>query len=155
MSGLSPSFLGALERGETDIALERLAALAAVFDHDVGSFLGFAVRGAQPRFLGEDQRLRVERGERVDYEVIRLPGLGLELVRVSLAPHTRFASALTHEGVDVTLVVEGTLVATYAGVDYEMTNGACAIWSGGYPHTFRNDTRKVATYVGLVTATPF
>src|SRR6478609_6292080 len=38
-SGLSASFLGAVERGESDIALERLARLAAIFDHDVGSFL--------------------------------------------------------------------------------------------------------------------
>lgn len=46
--GLSVSFLAALERGETDIALERLGRLAKVFDHDVGSFLGFSRGRATP-----------------------------------------------------------------------------------------------------------
>src|SRR6185312_16147394 len=87
-SGISQSFLGSLERGESDIALERLARLARVFDHDVGSFLGYSSRRSEPEFIGPDQRLRVDRGDGVDYEVIRAAGLGFELVRVQLAPRT-------------------------------------------------------------------
>ncbi len=150
--GLSPSFLGAVERGESDIALERLARLARVFDHDVGSFLGYSSRQAQPRFLGAGDRVEVDRGEGVGYEVIRVPGLGFELVRVSLAPHAAFADAFAHEGVDVTLVTEGTVTATYNGVDHVLETGACVLWSGGYRHTFRNDAAVPAAYVVVVTA---
>src|SRR5512142_1566096 len=117
-AGLSQSFLGAVERGESDIALERLARLASVFDHDVGSFLGYSSRKAQPRFLADDQRVRVDRGDGVDYEVIRVPGLGFEIVRVRLAPKATFAHEFAHEGVDVTLVTAGTVTARYNGVDY-------------------------------------
>jgi transcriptional regulator with XRE-family HTH domain len=151
-SGLSASFLGALERGESDIALERLARLARVFDHDVGSFLGYSSRQAQPRFFGEDDRVRVDRGAGVVYEVIRVPALGFELVWVSLAPHAAFQDEFAHEGVDVTLVTEGTVTATYNGVDHVLETGACVLWSGGYPHTYRNDTSLAATYVVVVTA---
>lgn len=150
--GLSASFLGAVERGESDIALERLARLARVFDHDVGSFLGFSARQARPRFLDEGDRIIVDRGAGVSYEVIRVPGLGLELVRVALAPHAAFADEFAHEGVDVTLVTEGTVTATYDGVDHVLATGACVLWSGGYRHTFRNDADRPAAYVVVVTA---
>jgi transcriptional regulator with XRE-family HTH domain len=150
--GLSASFLGAVERGESDIALERLARLARVFDHDVGSFLGFSSRQARPRFLDEGDRITVDRGTGVSYEVIRVPGLGFELVRVALAPRAAFADEFAHEGVDVTLVTEGTVTATYDGVDHVLEAGACVLWSGGYRHTFRNDTDRPAAYVVVVTA---
>src|SRR4051812_28646699 len=39
-TGLSASFLSMLERGECDITLSRLAAIADHFDHDIGSLLG-------------------------------------------------------------------------------------------------------------------
>ena len=153
--GLSPSFLGAVERGESDIALERLARLARVFDHDVGSFLGYSSRQARPRFLDEADRVTVDRGAGVSYEVIRVPGLGLELVRVALQPHAAFADEFAHEGVDVTLVTEGTVTATYDGVDHVLETGACVLWSGGYRHTFRNDGDRPAAYVVVVTAMLF
>jgi transcriptional regulator with XRE-family HTH domain len=154
-SGLSQSFLGAVERGESDIALERLAKLARVFDHDVGSFLGYSARRSTPTFIGEDERVVVDRGDGIDYEIIRLPGLGFELVQVTLAPHAGFSNELAHEGVDVTLVIDGTIVAVYHGVDYQLAAGTCVMWSGGYPHRFRNDSRRPARYVGFVTAEVF
>jgi transcriptional regulator with XRE-family HTH domain len=152
LSGLSQSFLGAVEQGKSDIALERLARLARVFDHDVGSFLGYSTRRAEPTFLGGEERIKVDRGEGIDYEVIRLPGLGFELVRVRLAPRTAFKNEFAHEGVDVTLVVAGVVTATYNGVDYELPTGECVMWSGGYSHTFRNDARKPAEYIDVTTA---
>jgi transcriptional regulator with XRE-family HTH domain len=151
-SGLSPSFLGSVERGESDIALHRLARLARVFDHDVGSFLGYSSRQSLPSFITGEERLRVDRGEGIDYEVLRAPGLGFELVRVRLAPNAAFGDALSHEGVDVTLVVAGTVTARYNGVDYTLDAGTCVMWSGGYSHSFRNDTSEPAEYVGVVTA---
>lgn len=154
-SGLSQSFLGAVERGESDIALERLARLARVFDHDVGSFLGYSSRGSRPTFLDESDRVRMHRGEGIDYEIIRLPGLGMELVQVTLGPKTRFDAEMAHEGVDVTLVVDGIVTAGYNGRDYELPAGSCVMWSGGYSHSFRNETRRKARYVGFTTAMVF
>jgi transcriptional regulator with XRE-family HTH domain len=153
-SGLSQSFLGQLERGETDIALERLARLARVFGHDVGSFLGYSSRRATPVML-DDVRTIVPRGDGIHYEVIRLPGLGSELILVRLEPHSAFSAELTHEGIDVTLVIEGTICATYNHQDYVLRTGDCMLWSGGYPHSFRNESKGRAQYVGLVTANVF
>jgi transcriptional regulator with XRE-family HTH domain len=150
---LSPSFLGALERGETDIALGRLARLARIFDHDVGSFLGFSARRAHPQFLGQEHRIAVDRGEGVGYDVIRIPGMGFDLTVAEFAPGARFRDERVHEGVDIILVTQGTLVAVYNHEEYELAAGACVTWSGGYPHTFRNDGTAPAQLVGVVTAT--
>jgi transcriptional regulator with XRE-family HTH domain len=152
---LSPSFLGALERGETDIALENLARLARIFGHDVGSFLGYSPRRAQPQFLGEDERVRVDRGPGVDYRVLRVPGVGFELVLVNFKPKTAFRDALAHEGVDIVLVTQGRVTAIYNDESYVMGQGDCVLWSGGYSHSFRNDSDEPAQLVAVVTATVY
>ena len=48
-AGISASFLGAVERGESDIALGRLAQVAGALDHDVASLLGYSLRQSTPR----------------------------------------------------------------------------------------------------------
>jgi transcriptional regulator with XRE-family HTH domain len=154
-TGISQSFLGSLERRESDITLERLARLAKAFDHDVGSFLGYSTRRSEPTMLDDQARLRINRGEGIEYEVIRLVGLGFELVRVALDPHSRFSGELAHEGVDVTLVISGTVTARYNNRDYVLPAGSCVMWSAGYAHSFRNDTDSSAVYVGFVTAQVF
>src|SRR5713226_4314195 len=66
-TGLSASFLSLLERGECDITLSRLAAIAQHFDHDVGSLLGYTARGATPQIVRRNERVKVDRGKGVDY----------------------------------------------------------------------------------------
>lgn len=154
-SGLSTSFLSSLERGASDIALGRLAKLAAVFGHDIGSFLGFSARQAQPYFLGEHERITMDRGAGINYQVFRLPGTGLEAVLVDLEPHAAFSSELKHEGVDITIVTMGTVTATYNHLDYVLNTGECVMWSAGYSHSFANRTDEKAQYIGVVTAPIF
>jgi transcriptional regulator with XRE-family HTH domain len=151
-SGLSYSFLGALERGETDIALERLARIAQIFGHDVGSFLGYSARKARPQFLPREEQIHVDRGEDIDFRVLRLPGMSFEFVIAELPPRTAFRDELTHEGVDVVVVTSGTVVVRYNHEDYTLRAGEAVMWSGGYPHGFRNDSARRAQFVGVVTA---
>lgn len=152
-TGLSPSFLSALERGKSDIALKRLARLAHAFGHDVGSLLGYTARRAKPVFLGDSQRMRIDRGRGIDYEVIRLPGIDFELVAATFAPGASFGDELSHEGVDIVYVTAGELTLVYHGTEYKLPTGMCALYSGGYKHLFRNDTDKPASIVGVVTET--
>jgi transcriptional regulator with XRE-family HTH domain len=154
-SGLSTSFLSSVERGESDIAYQRLVRLAAVFGHDVGSFLGFSARPARPYFLNESERVTVDRGDGINYRVFRLPGTGLEAILVDLEPHSEFSSELKHEGMDITVVTSGTVTATYNQVDYVLNTGECVMWSAGYPHSFANPADEPAQYLGIVTAMVF
>lgn len=152
-TGLSPSFLSALERGKSDIALKRLARLAHAFGHDVGSLLGYTARRAKPVFLGDSQRMQIRRGRGIDYEVIRLPGIDFELVSATFAPGAAFVDELSHEGVDIVYVTGGELTLVYNGTDYTLPTGMCALYSGGYKHLYKNNTSEPATMLGVVTET--
>jgi len=151
-SGLSPSFLSAVERGESDISIGRLARIAEFFDHDVGSLLGYSTRLAKPNFLTKRDRALVNRGKGVRYEVFRLPGLSLELVTINLAPRAAFRDELTHEGIDTLLVISGEIILRANGIDYPMQAGDCTVYSAAYSHGMRNDSLKPATAIGMTTA---
>jgi transcriptional regulator with XRE-family HTH domain len=152
-SDLSISFLSSLERGECDIALSRLTRLAQVFNHDVGSLLRFTARRAQLQYVRRQHRVQVDRGEGVRYEVIRIPGVTMELILVDFEPESAFRDELTHEGVDVLLVTRGEIVVRVNGVEYVVPEGDCAVWSAGYPHMLRNATARPASAIAMVTET--
>ncbi|MER6074783.1 cupin domain-containing protein [Streptomyces sp. NPDC001817] len=148
--GLSVSFLAALERGETDIALERLGRLAKVFGHDVGSFLGFSRGRATPSVFPREEQHVLDRAPGVVYRVLRSPELGYQVVTGDFDPHSGLAEDLQHEGSDLIVVTRGTLVARYNGVDHVLSAGDCIQWTAGYPHSFRNDSDEPAQMVGIL-----
>lgn len=148
-TGLSASFIAAVERGDSDIALKRLARLARVFNHDVGSLLGYTARQAEPLFMSGRDRYTVDRGKGVHYEIIRLPGMNFELTVVTFQPRTRLKDEITHEGIDIVHVSYGELVLVYNKVEYALKTGSCGVWSGAYSHTFRNDADAPAQFVSM------
>jgi transcriptional regulator with XRE-family HTH domain len=154
-SGLSPSFLGAVERGDSDIAVQRLARVAAVFNHDVGSLLGYSVQQMAPKMVASGDRFRIDRGEGVSYEAIRIADAGFELFVASFEPHTRFAGAITHAGIDIVFVVDGEVVLEYSHGDHPLPTGACVSYPGSYPHALRNDSDRPARIVAVTTATVY
>ena len=150
-SGLSPSFIRAVERGDSDISLGRLARLANVFHHDLGSFLGFTSKLSRPTFITGTDRKAVNRGRGVQYEALHLPALDLDLVIVELEPEASFKDELSHEGIDVVYVTEGELVLIFNGTDYPMTAGDCCVFSAVYPHKLRNDSKRRGAAISVTT----
>jgi transcriptional regulator with XRE-family HTH domain len=148
-SGLSASFLGSVERGESDIAVQRLARIAAVFGHDVGSLLGYTQRRAVPRIARMESQAARDRGPGVQLERLALPDFDFELVLVRFEPHSGFRDAVTHVGTDVCVVLDGELVVDYDGVDYPLTAGDCVTFPGSHPHAFRNDADVPARLMGI------
>jgi transcriptional regulator with XRE-family HTH domain len=150
-TGLSASFIRALERGETDISLGRAARLAQFFDFDLGSFLGFSAQSSTPTFMGPETRKKVNRGKGIDYEAIHLPGVDLDFIALTLAPRSKFKNELAHEGIDVVYVIDGEIVVIVNGVDYPMSAGECCVFAAGYPHSLRNDSGRQARAISLTT----
>jgi transcriptional regulator with XRE-family HTH domain len=148
-SGLSTSFLHAVERGESDISLTRLARLAAIFGYDLGSFLGFTTRLSEPNFVGKRDRHLIDRGKGIHYESIPLPGIGFELEVVDFAPRTSFRTELAHEGIDVVYVVQGNVVLFFNDRDFPMSAGDCCVFAAGYAHKLRNDSNENARVVAF------
>ncbi len=150
-SGLSASFVRAVERGDSDISLGRLARLAQFFEYDLGAFLGFTSQISRPNFVRKASRAKVNRGRGVDYEALHLPGIDLDLVLVKIAAKSRFRDELTHEGIDVVYVLEGDIVVVVDGIDYPASAGDCCVFSAGYSHTVRNDSSKRAFLFSITT----
>jgi transcriptional regulator with XRE-family HTH domain len=150
-SGLSASFIRAVERGDSDIAIGRLAKLASVFHYDLGSFLGFTAQLTRPTFVTAGDRKRVNRGKGIGYEVLHLPALDLDLVDVRLAPGAEFKNELSHEGIDVVYVTKGQLVLEVNHVDYPMVEGECCVFAAGFPHKLRNDSKSAAAALSVTT----
>jgi transcriptional regulator with XRE-family HTH domain len=150
-SGLSASFIRAVERGDSDIAIGRLAKLAHVFHYDLGSFLGFTSQLTRPTFVTSGDRKRVNRGKGVSYEVLHLPALDLDLVDVRLEPGASFKSEMSHEGIDVVYVTEGDLILVVSHIDYPMAEGECCVFAAGFPHKLRNDSKSPASAISITT----
>lgn len=152
-SGLSVSFLGSVERGESDIAVGRLAQVAAVFDHDAASLLGYTLRRSEPHILRAEARVRVPRGVGIDFVATRIPGTPVEFMVATLQPETAFDDVTSHAGIDFLFVVDGSVVLVFDGVDHPVAQSECIVWPASHPHSIRNDTGKPARVVGFTTET--
>ena len=116
------------------------------------SMLGYSTRLSRPSFVGKSDRVMLNRGRGVRYELLRLPGLSLELAIMTFEPRCGFRDELTHEGVDMIYVTAGELVLRVNDVDYTVRAGECPVYSAGFAHTLRNDSAQVASAFGLTTA---
>ena len=151
---LSASFLGAVERGESDISVGRLSLIAEVLGHDLASLLGYSLRQSRPRFIRPEEHVRMRRGKGIVLTATRIPGTNLELLLATLAPHSK-DRPVTHAGLDVLLVLEGNLVLSLDDTDYPMTAGECVVWPSSHKHAIRNDSDEPARAIGLVTETVY
>ena len=153
-SGLSISFIGSVERGESDIAVGRLVQVAAALGHDVASLLGYSVQQARPRFVTDSERVRLERGPGVEFVVSRIPGTTLEVIQATFAPRSSFDST-THAGIDIMVVTEGELVLEYDGGVYPLARSEVVVFPSSHPHAVRNESDSVACAIGITTETIF
>jgi len=154
-SGISQSFLGAVERGRSDISVGRLAQVAAVLGHDVASLLGYSLRQTTPVVVQPEEHVTVDRGEGTELRAFRIPSTNLEFMVATFGPRAQFAAAVTHAGLDVMYVAEGDLVLVVDGVDYPLREGECAVWPSSHAHTVRNDADRSARAVGFTTETVY
>lgn len=148
-SGLSASFLGAVERGDSDIALGRLALVAEALDHDVASLLGYSLREATPCYVEPARRGPRRKG--VEFSAFRIPDSHLELLVGSFAPRTQFEELITHGGVDVAYVAQGEIVLVVGEHETTIRAGQCVVWPSSHRHTLRNDRDDYAIVVGFST----
>jgi transcriptional regulator with XRE-family HTH domain len=150
-SGISQSFLGAVERGQSDISVGRLSQVAHVLGHDVASLLGYSLRRATPVVIRPEDHRRVSRGDGVSFSTFAIPESHLEFMVASFAPHSHFDDVVTHAGIDVMYVSEGSLVLAVDGVDHSLDASECAVWPSSHAHTVRNDGDVPAVALGFTT----
>lgn len=151
-SGVSRTFLAAVERGESDISVGKLALVAHVLGKDVAALLGFADRSPGPEYVRADEQRRVSRGSGVEFTVTRVPHTSLEILVATLPPHTESDETLAQPGLDVLYVVDGEVTLVYDGDDYPIQENECIVWPSSKPRTtIRNDNDHPARAIGFST----
>lgn len=152
-SGVSASFLSAVERNASDISVGRLAKVARAFGLDAPTLLGYFSRYGKPRIFSAAERLPIDRGPGIDFRRLRIPGVDFELVTVTIPPHAALRDATAHPGIEILYVVAGEVTLVYDGIAYPMAAGETGVWSGMHTHTYRNDGDDLAQFIAVSTET--
>lgn len=151
-SGISRTFLAAVERGESDISVGRLAQVAHVLGKDVADLLGFAHRSPGPEYVRHDEQEHISRGNGVEFTVTRVPRTNLEILLATLAPHSQGDETLAQPGLDVIFVIDGEITLVFDGDDYVIQEGECIVWPSSKPRTIiKNNADRPARAIGFST----
>lgn len=151
-SGVSATLLSQIERDVTDPSLRTLRQLAAVFGQSIATLFADddtpAVHVSRP---GQRSRIVSPAGF-ISYERLA-PGNGqLEMLRGVLGPgEVSSAEPWSHDAVECTYVVAGTLTVSVGDTDYPVAAGETITLGPGQPHRYGNDTTDTVEFVLAVT----
>jgi transcriptional regulator with XRE-family HTH domain len=146
-AGVSASFLGMVERGETDMSLARFTRLADFLGASAADLLSDDPSPSPPdvRAIGSAQR--IERGAGVDYRIIRHEHP--QLVAVTLAPGAKFADVRAHHGEDIWIVTSGTPTFVYGSERYTVGPGHTVSFPGVVEHGLANPTDEPVSLIAV------
>jgi transcriptional regulator with XRE-family HTH domain len=145
--GVSTSFLGMVERGETDLSLARFTRLTGFLGISVADLLEEDPAPKQPRVQSISVAPAVERGDGVDYRVIHREHP--QLVAVTLAPGAEFADMRSHRGEDIWIVVEGRATFMYGAGRYSAEEGNIVSFPGIVAHGVANETELPVSLIAV------
>lgn len=143
-SGLSASFISALERGNTGVSLAALFRLAEALGTTIPMLRGEAFAPGEkhltranerPRFSTADGRLVID-------DIVSRPA-GMEAQVSYIAPGTNSGSALSHHGQEFVHVLSGELVITlYPDERYVLGRGDTLYFQSHIEHSWVNETQN-------------
>jgi transcriptional regulator with XRE-family HTH domain len=152
-TGVSASFISAVERGKSDIAISRLMRLVSCYGVSISDLVEDETPGL----------LHVVRG--AERKALRLAGEHIAVY--ALAPHGEHAmmpvlneyavgggmsDPATHAGEEFIYVLEGSLeLSMESEAPVLLRPGDSAYYRAERPHSFRNVGEEVTRFVGVVT----
>lgn len=148
-TGLSTSFLSLLERGQTDISLERFRTLARFYHVQPSELLVEGAARIRPAISGLDQAATVDRGPGVEYRIIRAEHP--QVLWIRFAPKARFLDFRAHAGQDICMVTKGALELLYGDHTHRLLAGQVARFQATAPHSFANAGDEEAEMIAVGT----
>jgi transcriptional regulator with XRE-family HTH domain len=148
-TGLSRSFLSLVERGETDMSLDRFRALADFFHVLPSELLVENPNGREPVIADYENAASVDRGPGVDYRIVQ--NENPQIIWVQFKPRGRFLDFRAHPGVDICLVTRGEVELLYGAERHRVAQGQVIRFSATTPHAFANPADKPAELIALGT----
>jgi quercetin dioxygenase-like cupin family protein len=136
-----------VERGETDMSLARFTRLTGFLGVSVADLLSDDPTPAPPDVRAIATAPAIERGEGVDYRILRREHP--QLVAVTLAPGARFADVRSHRGEDIWIVTAGTPTFIYGSEHYTVEAGHTVIFPGVVEHGVMNRTDEPVSLIAV------
>ncbi|MET0885157.1 MAG: XRE family transcriptional regulator [Mycetocola sp.] len=151
---VSASFVGALERGQTDIAIGRLERIAAFFDEDVRSILGYSRDEVRFNYVPAEDwtRLIVEDGVKTVSAAI--PGTSHQLTRLSLEAGAEYRGPDVEHGFITIYVFAGELQITVSDRLFHLHAGDSGSFLADSAHVLLNASGTSTTALIITSAQP-
>ncbi|QQQ64359.1 helix-turn-helix transcriptional regulator (plasmid) [Paenarthrobacter ureafaciens] len=171
MLGISASALSQLETGRRSPSLERLHQIVAALDYPLNAvFDDDSGRDENPH-AGEEERFPGQTSEDLAGVIIQralqAPAVilagniewtaaapmqvsGLDLLRVTYPAGAQPAEPVTHTGVEIVHVVQGTLRFEVGDERSELSNGDSIMYNAKTPHRISNPTKEPASAIWTV-----
>ena len=157
---LSISFLSMVERGRSSIALVSLKKIAAALEEPMGTFFPgqseeeVGASGASWISRSYDSNIRAINGAYI-YNQIGCPNKDfiMDTMIITLLPGQVREDVIqfSHEGEELTYVLEGVLSMFIDGVEHAMYPGDCFHGFGSIPHNFVNLSNNIVRVLYVLT----
>ena len=148
-SGLSPSFISMVERGETEIAISRLIRLCDAYRVVVAELLA-DMHGPFVEYMALDDALQVPDAEAgVDLRYLCSPSWHMAPFRIGLEPGARL-EGLKHPVEEFVHCVAGTPTMIVGGVEWLLRPGDTLVIPPHVGHGYANMASGPALLVGAV-----
>lgn len=156
-TGLSASYISALERSHSNPSVASLHKLATALETSVVRILGEAEPDPERVVVKPEDRRRLDLGiPGVEIEELAAIDTSLEPLLFRVAPHAGSQDAYQHLGEEVLYVLEGSFEVTLdATHTYRLGVGDTMTFASNRPHSWRNPGDETATIVWINTPPTF
>ena len=153
-SGLSVSFLSALERGTSGASLATIHRLATAYGSTLLDLFG--ARASDTRLVRPAERATLEVGVGVRIEQLARDAEQLEPQLFVLASGASSDGAYTHDGEEFLFVLAGALSLWVGDAEhYRLTTGDSIAFPSSLPHRWRNDASRETRVLWINTPPTF
>lgn len=147
MTGLSPSYISSVERGNAAPSIASMQKIGAVFETNVLNLMTDSYE-APSLLVRADSRREIDLGKGVRVEDMSTVDSSLETLLFTIQPGCGTDGPITHEGEEVLFVISGRLYLRLDGSDdYYLDPGDSMTFSSERAHEFGNPTEDALTVV--------
>lgn len=153
-SGLSPSFISAVERGTSGASVAAIQRLTQAYGATMLDLFG--VGDARGRVVTPGDRSILHVGNGVRIEQLARDAVLLEPQLFVLAPDASSEDAYTHEGEEFVFVLSGSISLWIGETEhYRLDEGHAASYPSSLPHRWRNDAGRETQLLWINTPPTF
>lgn len=156
-TNISASMLSQLERGVVAPSLATINTLAQFYETRLFELFQDADQRLSGVLVRKGERSSVKlAGSNAQYELISGTRQDLQLVEMKLSPGQGTVDhTMSHPGEECVLVLEGTVVATLDGQEFELAEGDSLQYNATVPHNYAARTKAGARLIIAMTPPSF